>query len=75
MSWYLKYKVDLDKPQKCSKCLSNLFEFITEDEKTIKMVLESQPNKLSILKNFLTSCRNKDFIYKILDKELQRVLK
>ncbi|AAF17975.1 gp091L [Rabbit fibroma virus] len=74
MSWYGKYSVILDPPKKCSKCLANLFDYITEDSGTIKMVLESQPNKLKVLKEFLSAIRNKEFIYKILDEEVRRVL-
>ncbi|AAL69829.1 SPV090 hypothetical protein [Swinepox virus] len=75
MGWYSSYNVDLHPPRKCSKCLANVYEFITDDEETIRMILESQPNKVYILKQFLTAVRNKEFIYKILDSELQRVLK
>ncbi|AGU99774.1 m91L [Myxoma virus] len=74
MNWYAKYSVTLDPPKKCSKCLANLFDYITEDSNTIKMVLESQPNKLKVLKEFLSAIRNKEFIYKILDEEVRRVL-
>ncbi|ABI99257.1 hypothetical protein [Moosepox virus GoldyGopher14] len=73
-SWYDKYHINLNPPRRCSRCLANLFEFLSEDSETIKMVLESQPNKLRILKEFLSACRNKEFIYKILDDEIKRVL-
>ncbi|ABQ43568.1 redox virion protein [Tanapox virus] len=74
MSWYSKYNIVLDKPKKCSKCFSNLFEYIIQDKETMKIMLESQPEKMQTLKNFLSTTRNKHFTYKILDEEVRRVL-
>ncbi|AAR07449.1 93L [Yaba monkey tumor virus] len=74
MSWHLKYNVVLDEPKKCSKCFSNLFEYIVQDSETMKIMLEDQPKKLQTLKRFLSATRNKHFTYKILDEEIRRVL-
>ncbi|QDJ95038.1 S-S bond formation pathway protein [Hypsugopox virus] len=73
-NWYTKYTVTLDPPKRCSTCQTNLYEALSEDTKTIKAALESQPNKLIILKSFLLFCKNKTFLYKILDLEIKRVL-
>ncbi|ASK51299.1 S-S bond formation pathway protein [Eptesipox virus] len=72
--WYNKYTVVLDPPKRCSKCQTNLYEALSEDVETIKAALESQPNKLIVLKSFLAFCKNKTFLYKILDLEIKRVL-
>ncbi|QHR82633.1 thioredoxin-like protein [Brazilian porcupinepox virus 1] len=74
MNWYEKYNVKLEPPRRCSRCLANLFEYVTKDSETIKMVLETEENKLKVLKDFLSAFGNKDFIYKILDSEVRRVL-
>nr|WGO62719.1 A3L protein [Wadden Sea poxvirus] len=75
MSWYSNYNITLDPPRRCSQCSINIMNFFVEDKNNIKMILLSQPNKLNVLNHFLSVTRNKDFLYKILDTEILRVLK
>ncbi|ANS71180.1 s-s bond formation pathway protein [Pteropox virus] len=74
MEWYSSYTVDLDPPKRCSNCSVALTKFLKDDEENIKRLLYAQPNRLKILRSFLEFCRNKTLNYKILDKEVYRVL-
>ncbi|AXN75355.1 S-S bond formation pathway protein [Orthopoxvirus akhmetapox] len=75
MSWYKSYTVVLDPPKRCSSsCSDNLTTLLAEDGENIRVILYSQPKKLKVLQDFLTTSRNKMFLYKILDDEVRRVL-
>ncbi|AAL40571.1 S-S bond formation pathway protein [Monkeypox virus] len=76
MSWYEKYNIVLNPPKRCSStCSDNLTTILSEDgTNIIRAILYSQPKKLKILQDFLTTSRNKMFLYKILDDEIRRVL-
>ncbi|ADT91122.1 thioredoxin-like protein [Cotia virus SPAn232] len=74
MKWYEKYRVELEPPKRCSKCLANLFDYVSQDTDTIRLVLETEENKLNVLKKFLSVFGNKEFLYKKLDSEVRRVL-
>ncbi|AEN03692.1 S-S bond formation pathway [Yokapox virus] len=75
MNWYQKYNITLTPPKRCSSsCNENLMTLLAADGNNIKMILYSQPEKLKILREFLTTSRNKTFLYKILDDEVCRVL-
>ncbi|CCD83273.1 redox virion protein [Squirrelpox virus] len=74
MSAFDRYEVHLAPPRRCTRCAETLTAFLREDRNHIRMILESQPDKLLVLRRFLSHSRNKELNIKILDEEIARVL-